>query len=333
MTRGRAAWNVVTSVNDNEARNMGREGVIAHDTRYDRADEFLEVVLGHWDSWDDDAIVADKANNLYARPDRVHRLDYKGEFLSSRGPFTVPRSPQGHPVVIQAGQSGRGKRFAARWGELIFVHYHGLEAGKKDYAELKADAAKLGRNPDHMKITTLAYVMTGESRSEAEDKKAAYDKLTNDIDQLSLLSEALNFDFATKGMDEPFTDAEIQGIEGMQTMRDRVLATGVKNPTVRDFMKVTGRGLLERRLGRRPEGHRRQDGGVVHHAGLRWLRHRPDAPARLLRGVRQIRRAGAAAARHLSQGLHGRRRCATISACRARRSGHGKRRRMRRIER
>ncbi len=244
MTRGRAAWNVVTSVNDNEARNMGREGVIAHDTRYDRADEFMEVVLGHWDSWEDDAIVADKAHNLYARPEKVHRLDYHGKFLSSRGPFTVPRSPQGHPVVIQAGQSGRGRRFAARWGELIFVHYHDLEAGKKSYADLKASAAKLGRNPDHMKITTLAYVMTGESQAEAEDKKAAYDKLSNDVDQLSLLSEALNFDFATKGMDEPFTDAEIAGIEGMQTMRDRVLATGVKNPTVRDFMKITGRGLL-----------------------------------------------------------------------------------------
>ncbi len=244
MTKGRAAWNVVTSVNDNEARNMGREGVIDHDTRYDRADEFLEAVLGHWDSWEDDAIIVDKVNNVYARPDKVHRLDFKGKFLSSRGPFTVPRTPQGHPVVIQAGQSGRGRRFAARWGELIFVHYPTLEIGKKEYAELKAGAAELGRNPDHMKITTLTYPVCGESLSEAEDKKAAYDKLTNDVDQLSLLSEALNFDFATKGMDEPFTDDEIQGIQGMQTMRDRVLATGVANPTVRDFMRITGRGLL-----------------------------------------------------------------------------------------
>ena len=244
MTRGRAAWNVVTSVNDNEAFNMGREGVIEHDTRYDRADEFMEVVLGHWDSWDDDAIVVDKVNNIYARPDKVRRLDYHGKFLSSRGPFTVPRSPQGHPVVIQAGQSGRGKRFAARWGELIFVHYPSLEAGKKNYAELKAGAAALGRNPDHMKITSLAYVVTGESKSQAEDRKAAYDKLTTEIDQLSLLSEALNFDFATKGLDDPFTDEEIASIQGMHAMRDRVLASGIKNPTVRDFMEITKRGLL-----------------------------------------------------------------------------------------
>lgn len=244
MTRGRAAWNVVTSLNDAEARNMGREGVIDHDTRYDRADEFLEAVLGHWDSWDDDAIVADKANNLYAHPDKVRRLDYEGKFLKSRGPFTVPRSPQGHPVLIQAGQSGRGKQFAARWGELIFVVYPDVEIGKQNYAQLKADAAAFGRNPDHMKITTLAYIMTGESKSEAEDKKAAYDKLTTDIDQLSLLSEVLNFDFATKGLDDPFTDEEIANFQGMQALRDRVMSTGIKNPTVRDFMRISKRGLL-----------------------------------------------------------------------------------------
>ncbi|MDA0662081.1 MAG: LLM class flavin-dependent oxidoreductase [Proteobacteria bacterium] len=245
MTKGRAAWNVVTSVNDNEALNMGRDGVTAHDTRYDRADEFMEVVLGHWDSWEDDAIVIDKANNVYAKPDKVHRLDYKGKFLSSRGPFTVPRTPQGHPVVIQAGQSGRGQKFAANWGELIFVHYPSIEIGKKSYASLKAGAAAVGRDPDMMKIAALVYPVMGATLAEAEDKRAAYDKLPNDMDQLSLLSEALNFDFATKGLDEPFTDDEISGIQGMQAMRDRVLATGVKNPTPRDFMRITGRGLLQ----------------------------------------------------------------------------------------
>jgi FMN-dependent oxidoreductase (nitrilotriacetate monooxygenase family) len=120
MTDGRAAWNVVTSLNDGEAQNMGRDEVIEHDLRYDRADEFMEVVFGHWDSWEDDAIVQDKARGLFAHPDKVHRLDHKGPFFRSRGPFTVPRSRQGRPVIIQAGQSGRGKRFGAQWGELIF---------------------------------------------------------------------------------------------------------------------------------------------------------------------------------------------------------------------
>jgi len=244
MTKGRTAWNVVTSINDNEARNMGRDAVIDHDTRYDRADEFMEIVHGHWDTWEDDSIVVDKANGVYARPDKVHRLDYEGKFLKSRGPFTVPRTPQGHPVVIQAGQSERGIKFGSRWGELIFVTYHDLEVGKVKYAAQKAACIEMGRDPDGMVIASLFYPVTAATKAEAEDKQAAYDKLPNDIDQLSLLSEALNFDFATKGMDEKFTDEEIQGISGLQALLNRVLEAGVSNPTVRDFMQITGRGLL-----------------------------------------------------------------------------------------
>jgi FMN-dependent oxidoreductase (nitrilotriacetate monooxygenase family) len=244
MTKGRAAWNVVTSVNDNEARNMGRDTHTDHAVRYDRADEFMEVVLGHWDTWEDDAIVVDKTNNVYAHPEKVHRLDYRGQYLNSRGPFTVPRTPQGHPVVIQAGSSGRGKQFGARWGELLFVVYRELESGKAEYASIKAAAAEAGRNPDHMKIATLFYPIVAATQMEAEDKRAAYEKLSTEMDQLSLLSEALNFDFATKELDEPFTDEEIEGIQGMRAMRDRVMESGIKNPTVRDFMRITQRGLL-----------------------------------------------------------------------------------------
>ena len=120
LAGGRAAWNVVTSLNDSEAANMGQEAHLAHDLRYDRADEFMEVVLGHWDSWEDDALVLDRERGAFADPAKVHRLDHRGRWLRSRGPFTVPRSPQGRPVIVQAGQSGRGRRFAARWGELLF---------------------------------------------------------------------------------------------------------------------------------------------------------------------------------------------------------------------
>ena len=244
MTKGRAAWNVVTSVNDNEARNMGREAHLEHDTRYDRADEFCEAVLGHWDSWDDDAIVVDKENNLYAHPDKVRKIDFKGKYLNSRGPFTVPRTPQGRPVVIQAGGSTRGKQFAARWGELIFAGYRNADVGKVEYAALKKGAEEVGRNPDDMKIASLMYPIAAATKSEAEDKKAAYELLSNDMDQLLLLSEALNFDFSTKGMDEGFTEAELEGLQGMQAMRDRVVSSGVINPTPRDFMRITRRGLL-----------------------------------------------------------------------------------------
>jgi FMN-dependent oxidoreductase (nitrilotriacetate monooxygenase family) len=245
MTEGRAAWNVVTSLNDGEAQNMGCEEVIEHDLRYDRADEFMQVVFGHWDSWEDDAIVQDKATGLFAIPEKIHRLDHEGRFYRSRGPFTVPRSSQGHPVIIQAGQSGRGKRFGAQWGELIFVVYPNIEIAKRDYADFKAEVARQGRDPEHVKITQLVNVVAAATRAEAEDKWALIDKLPLEIDALSLLSEALNFDFATKAMDEAFTDEEMAAMSGLQTIRDRVVrASGKQNPTVREFLHFSGRGRV-----------------------------------------------------------------------------------------
>ena len=245
MTAGRAAWNIVTSLNDGEARNMGREHAIAHDLRYDRADEFMEIVLGHWDSWENDAIVQDKTSGLFAIPEKVHRLDYEGRYFRSRGPFTVPRSPQGHPVLIQAGQSGRGKSFGARWGEVIFVIYPNIETGKRDYAQFKEEVARCGRAPEHVIVTHLVNTIAAATKAEAEDKWAEIGKLPLEIDALSLLSEALNFDFARKGMDEPFTDTELAEMSGLQGIRDRVVrASGNKNPTVREFMHISGRGRV-----------------------------------------------------------------------------------------
>ncbi|HEY1540828.1 MAG TPA: LLM class flavin-dependent oxidoreductase [Xanthobacteraceae bacterium] len=243
MTNGRAAWNVVTSLNDGEAQNMGRDEVIGHDLRYDRAEEFMEIVLGHWDAWQDDAIVQDKATGLFAHSDKVQRLDYAGRFFRSRGPFTVPRSAQGHPVIIQAGASGRGKAFGARWGEVIFVVYPNIEVGKRDYADFKATVARFGRDPDHVKLTHLVNTVAAATKGEAEDKWAEIEKLPLEIDALSLLSEALNFDFAKKGIDEAFTDAELASMSGLQAIRDRVVNVK-KNPTVRDFIRISGRGRV-----------------------------------------------------------------------------------------
>src|SRR2546423_15375790 len=144
-------------------------------------------------------------------------------FFRSRGPFTVPRSPQGRPVIIQAGQSGRGKRFGAQWGELIFVVYPNIAVAKRDYAGFKEEVAGCGRNPEEVKITHLINTVAAASKMEAEDKWALISKLPLEIDALSLLSEALNFDFSTKGMDEAFTDEEMAAISGLQAIRDRVV--------------------------------------------------------------------------------------------------------------
>jgi FMN-dependent oxidoreductase (nitrilotriacetate monooxygenase family) len=251
MTEGRAAWNVVTSLNATEAQNMGRTEVVEHDERYDRADEFMEIVHGHWDTWADDALILDKRSGRFADPAKVKRLDYKGAVHSSRGPFTVPRTPQGHPVVIQAGQSGRGRRFAAEWGELIFTHYPTVAEGRRMYAELKADCANAGRDPEQMKICHLVYCVVAPTRGEAEDKRAAFDKLPLEVDALMLLSEALNFDFGAKPLDEVFTDAELESMVGLQTIRDRVLMqakTLGRNPTVAEFAQISGRGKLHHPL-------------------------------------------------------------------------------------
>ncbi len=238
---GRAAWNVVTSLNDSEAANFGAAAHLGHDLRYDRADEFMDVVLGHWGTWDDDAIVFDR-NGVFADPDKVHSLNHSGKFFKSRGPFTVPRSPQGHPVIIQAGQSGRGKEFASRWGELIFVIFPNLTVAKKQYASFKQSLAEQGRDAS---IAPAVYPVVAETQAEAEDKFALVDRLAQPINSLALLSEALNFDFASKPIDEPFTADELQSISGIQAIRDRVIQlSGKPNPTVRDFVHFSGRGTL-----------------------------------------------------------------------------------------
>ncbi len=243
MTHGRAAWNVVTSMNDGEALNMGADLHMEHDRRYDRAEEFMQVVMGHWKSWDDDAIVQNRASGRFADPDKVRRIDHKGEFFKSRGPFTVPRSEQGHPVIIQAGQSGPGKRFAAKWGELLFVGSPvTLDHGRENYKQIKEAVAAQGRDPAHCVIAPSAYIVSAETKMEAEDKMAYIETLATDEDALSLLSESMNFDFSTKELDEPFTDEELAGISGTQSQRDRtVQLSGKKNPTVADFITHTRR--------------------------------------------------------------------------------------------
>ena len=245
MTGGRAAWNVVTSVNDNEAKNMGLSQAPDHDTRYDQADEFMESVHGHWDTWEEDAIVADRDSGLYAHGDKVHRLDHEGSHYRSRGPFTVPRTPQGHPVVIQAGQSGRGIEFAARWGELLFMANPDIGRAKENYVKVKEVIGAAGRDPEQVKIANLTFPVVGRTMAEAEDRRAAYDELPNLIDDLSLLSEGLNFDFSDKALDEPLSAEDVEAMTGIQGIRNQVIeVTGKQTPTLRDFVEVSGRGRL-----------------------------------------------------------------------------------------
>jgi FMN-dependent oxidoreductase (nitrilotriacetate monooxygenase family) len=244
MLKGRAAWNIVTSLNSAEALNFGHTEHMEHDARYDRADEFMQVVMGHWNTWEDDALVLDKALNEFANASKVHRLDHVGKYFRSRGPFSVPRSPQGHPVLIQAGQSGRGQAFAAQWAELVFVIHHNLEAGKQQYAAFKQAVAAAGRDPAQVHVAPACYVIVAESADAAQAKRAVIEALAKPVDALVLISEVLNYDFGAKGYDEPFTDEELAGFS-WHGFRERVVKhSGKKNPTVRDFVEVSGRGTI-----------------------------------------------------------------------------------------
>ena len=187
----------------------------------------------------------DKRTGLFAHPDKVRRLDHAGEYFRSRGPFTVPRSAQGHPVLIQAGQSGRGRSFAARWAELVFVNYHSLEQAQADYAAFKQQIAAAGRDPEKVVVAAGVYTVVAETRAEAEDKVALIDALPKEIDSLSLLSEVMNVDLAKKPIDEPWTEEEIMSWTGVQGLRDRVFRIlGKRNPTTRDFMEISHRGTF-----------------------------------------------------------------------------------------
>ena len=245
MTGGRAGWNVVTSLNDSEAFNMGAAGTIEHDRRYDRADELMTNIIDMWGAWDSDAILFDKENGVFADPEKVRSYDFQGEWFQTRGTFTVPPSPQGHPVIVQAGQSGRGRQFACEWGEVIFTIQNNVDRGVQVRNEMREEASQQGRDPDTIAICPAVYVTTGETQAIAEDKYAYVNNLAKPIDGLTLLSEVLNFDFATKGYDEPFTDEELGSINGLRGILDKVVRlSGKSNPTLKDFVDHSGRGTV-----------------------------------------------------------------------------------------
>jgi len=217
LSGGRAAWNIVTSVNDSEAQNFGVDGVLGHDERYDRADEFMEATTGLWDTWDDDALVLDRANGVFADPDAVRELNYEGKWFKVRGPLTVPRGPQGRPVLLQAGSSGRGRDFASRWAEVIFTGDPNIDIARSHYKDQKERIGEVGRDPGSVKILPMAYAVVGESRAQAQDREQLLlNDLVDPMASLTLLSELMNYDFSGLALDDPITDELIQSVSGIR---------------------------------------------------------------------------------------------------------------------
>ncbi|CAL9563418.1 LLM class flavin-dependent oxidoreductase [Streptomyces sp. enrichment culture] len=167
VSGGRAGWNIVTTAGAEAARNFGLDAEPAHAERYARAAEFVEVARKLWDSWEDDAVVADKAAGVWGDDARIHPPLHRGTYFRVEGALDVPRTPQGHPLLVQAGSSEDGKRFAARYAEAVFTAQQTLAGAQAFYADLKARTAAAGRDPGHVKVLPGIVPVVGSTEAEA----------------------------------------------------------------------------------------------------------------------------------------------------------------------
>lgn len=240
LSNGRAGWNLVTSSSGEEARNFGLETHYAHQTRYQRAQEFHDVVTNLWDSWDDDAYVGDKAQGIYTKPHSLRPLNHRGEFFSVAGPLNVTRSAQGHPVVVQAGASEAGRSLAAATAEVIFVAHQTLEEGQQFYKDIKNRVAAFGRNPDHTLIMPGAFPVIGESRAHAQEKFEQLQELIHPEVGLALVSSLLGIDLQGVDVDSPLP--AIPETEGAKSRRQLLLdLAGREQLSIRDlYLKIAG---------------------------------------------------------------------------------------------
>ncbi len=208
ISDGRAGWNVVTSWLEGSASNYSRPSHFAHDVRYRLAAEHLDVVQGLWDSWEDDALVHDKASGVFFDPEKLHTLDHAGEFFQVRGPLNIARSRQGQPVIFQAGASEEGRNFAAARADAIFVHQDGLAGAQSYYADIKRRAAGFGRNPDDVFVLPGIRPVVGATEDEVARKYRDFAALTSIDNALSMLGRPFNdYDFSGQDLDAPVPGA------------------------------------------------------------------------------------------------------------------------------
>jgi alkanesulfonate monooxygenase len=207
LSGGRSGWNLVTSATDLEALNFGREKHFEHGDRYQRAEEFIDVVTGLWDSFEDDAFVRDKSSGVFFQPDKLHVLNHHGDNYRVRGPLNIPRTPQGYPVLIQAGSSEPGKALAARTAEVVFTAQQTLANAQAFYADVKGRLAGYGRRPEQLKVKPGISPVIGRTQSEAEDKYQQLQDLVEPRVGLAMLAGmAGGFDLSEYDLDGPLPE-------------------------------------------------------------------------------------------------------------------------------
>jgi len=241
LSGGRAGWNIVTTGTDLAAANFGLESHPVHAERYARAREFVDAVVALWDSWEDDAIVLDKERGIYADTDKIHPIDFEGEYLRVRGPLNSARTPQGHPVLVQAGASNEGRAFAGRYAEAIFTAHQRLADAQAFYADIKKRAADFGRDPRHVKILPGISPFIGDTEAEAKQLEREFNELTVPEYGLSQLAGIAGRDLRHLDLDET-VPAELFADAGDVTdnnrSRPQVVAGIVQreNPTLRQLL-------------------------------------------------------------------------------------------------
>ncbi|MFB0872902.1 MULTISPECIES: LLM class flavin-dependent oxidoreductase [unclassified Sphingobium] len=207
ISRGRAGWNVVTTGLEGAAQNYGRDAHFEHGVRYACAREFVEVVKGLWDSYEEDAFPSDRAAGVFLDKSKQHRLDHKGAHFSVAGPLALSRSPQGQPVIFQAGDSGEGRALGAAIAEGTFAASQDFESGRAYYADLKARAAAIGRNPDLIKVMPGLVPTIAETDEEAQAIAAAQQGSLSIEKLLTQVGRLFNYhDFSKYDLDAPFPD-------------------------------------------------------------------------------------------------------------------------------
>lgn len=242
LSGGRAAWNVVTSVNQGEADNFGLRETLGHDERYDRADEFLDVTRKLWQSWAPQALLLESESGRYADPDQVKAIDHHGRHFNVRGPLNMPASPQGGPVIIQAGSSHRGQDFAARWAEVVFGIQPDLVRMQRFYQDLKGRAEKFGRKPQDIKVLTAVMPFVARSRAEAEAQRERHNAMVDPVVGLSTLSSHMNVDFSAHALDAPIDDIQVAGMQGLFSLVKELSSEG--KLTLADIGRLYARGVL-----------------------------------------------------------------------------------------
>ena len=244
LSKGRAGWNVVTALGGGE--NFNREDHLPHAERYARAEEFVDVVTGLWDSWGKDAFIRDKSSGQWVDADKLKLLTHQGTHFSVRGPLKIPRSAQGRPVIAQAGSSGEGMVLAARTAELVFTAQQELTVAQQFYQDLKQQAAFYGRSANNLLILPGISTVVGQSRQEAQEK---YEQLQQNLDPVVIFNSILSFidiklDISTLELDEPVQLAsDIPATQSHQSRQKLVLDWIRKNkPTYRQLLYHMGAG-------------------------------------------------------------------------------------------